>query len=84
MKRNSQTANDTPTNRIAAQSHKISKQLRQRTSFVSSTEALGIIGTSRKTLCSWVRQGTIGAYKFGNAYFFDPAELADWIDARKL
>ena len=70
------------TTRIA-QHVTITTQLRQRTSFVSSTEALGIIPTTRKTLCAWVRKGTINAYKFGNGYFFDPVELADWVDARK-
>lgn len=62
----------------------IAAQLRQRTTYVSTTEALAILGTTRKTLCAWVRNGTISAYKFGNGYSFDPIELADWIDARRM
>lgn len=62
----------------------IIEQLKQRASFVSSTEALGIIGTTRKTLCAWVRKGTINAYRIGNAYVFDPVELAGWIEARRV
>lgn len=60
----------------------IVNQLRQRTSFVTSTEVLNILGTSRKTLCIWVTKGIIRAYRLGNAYAFDPVELADWIEAR--
>lgn len=62
----------------------IIEQLKQRTSFVSSTEALGIIGTTRKTLCAWVRRGTISAFRVGNAYVFDPIELARWLAARRV
>lgn len=62
----------------------IIERLRQRTGFISSTEALGILGTTRKTLCAWVRRGTIHAYRIGSAYAFDPAELAEWIEARRV
>lgn len=61
----------------------IIEQLRQRTSFLSSTEVLKIMPITRKTLCAWVRKGVISAYKLDNAYSFDPVELADWIEARR-
>jgi hypothetical protein len=65
----------------AAPSNTIVEQLKRRTGNISSTEVIGILGVSRKTLCKWALDGTIKAYRFGKDNYFDPVELAVWIEA---
>lgn len=60
----------------------IIQQLSTRKTYVSSTEAIGILGITRQTFCLWVRQGKLAALRIGNAYMVDPATLASFLSAR--
>jgi excisionase family DNA binding protein len=59
-------------------------QLAARKTYVSSTEAIGILGITRQTFCLWVRQGKLAAIRIGNAYMVDPTHLAAWLRAREV
>jgi excisionase family DNA binding protein len=59
-------------------------QLRQRKSYLTSTEVMAIIGVTRQTLCDWVRRGVISAIRIGKDNKFDPAVLASWLATRQL
>jgi excisionase family DNA binding protein len=58
--------------------------LRTRKGYVSSTETMAILGVTRQTLCRWVSEGRISAVKIGISYKFDPAYLAEWLEARRV
>ncbi|WP_263377068.1 helix-turn-helix domain-containing protein [Granulicella aggregans] len=60
----------------------LSEELRARQSFLTSVEVMNLLQTTRGTLCEWVRSGRVPAIRSGNAYLFDPRDLADWIEAR--
>jgi excisionase family DNA binding protein len=57
-------------------------QLDARNGYVSSTEAITILGISRQTFCLWVRSRKLTALRIGNAYMIDPAHLAAFLRAR--
>ena len=59
-------------------------QLAARQTYVSSTEAIGIMGITRQTFCLWIRQGKLAAIRIGNTYMVDPAHLAAWLRAREV
>jgi excisionase family DNA binding protein len=59
-------------------------QLRSRKGYVTSTETLAILGVARQTLCRWVAEGRITAVRIGPSNKFDPAHLADWLEARQI
>jgi excisionase family DNA binding protein len=54
----------------------LSEELRARQSFLTTVEVIGLLHTTRGTLCEWVRSGRIPAVRVGNAYLFDPREMA--------
>jgi excisionase family DNA binding protein len=56
--------------------------LRRRTNMLSTAEVMKLLGKSRKTMCTWVRDGRIPAYRMGKDYMFDPFQLALWIEQR--
>ncbi len=58
------------------------QQLRQRDTYLSTVEVMGILHMTRNTLCAWVRAGRMSAVRSGNAYLFDPQRLADWLTER--
>jgi excisionase family DNA binding protein len=57
-------------------------QLKLRTSLVTSTEVMEILGVSRNTLCAWVTTRKIPALRIGKDNKFDPVALAHWIEER--
>jgi Helix-turn-helix domain len=59
-------------------------QLASRKTYVSSTEAIGILGITRQTFCLWVRQGKLKACRIGNSYMVDPIYLSAWLRAREV
>jgi hypothetical protein len=59
-------------------------QLAARKTYVSSTEAIGIMDITRQTFCLWVRQGKLAAIRIGNAYMVDPTHLSAWLRAREI
>jgi hypothetical protein len=62
----------------------IIQQLYTRKTYVSSTEAIGILGITRQTFCLWVRQGKLAALRIGNAYMVDPVVLSVFLAARQV
>lgn len=62
----------------------LSQELRGRQSFLTTVEVMNLLQKTRATLSDWVRSGRIPAIRNGNAYLFDPRELADWIEARAI
>lgn len=62
----------------------IIQQLHTRKTYVSSTEAIGILGITRQTFCLWVRQGKLAALRIGNAYMVDPVVLSVFLAARQV
>jgi hypothetical protein len=60
----------------------IIQQLAVRKTYVTSTEAIGILRITRQTFCLWVRQGKLAAIRLGNAYVVDPVTLASFLTAR--
>lgn len=58
------------------------EELQQRQSFLSTKEVLELLPKTRNTLCRWVRSGKIPAVRIGNAYFYDPRVLAEFLAKR--
>jgi excisionase family DNA binding protein len=58
--------------------------LRARKGYLTSTEAMAILGVTRQTLCRWVIEGRIAAVRIGPSNKFDPHHLADWLEERQL
>ena len=73
---------DMPTSHEPART--IIEQLAARKTYVSSTEAIEIIGTTRQTFCLWVREGKLKALLVGNTYKVDPVYLSNWLKAREV
>jgi excisionase family DNA binding protein len=48
------------------------------------TEAMSILDCTPQTLCRWVNEGRIPATRIGRSNKFDPAHLADWLEARQI
>jgi excisionase family DNA binding protein len=59
-------------------------QLRQRKTYLNTTEVMTIFGVTRATLCGWVRSGAIGAIRIGKDNKFDPATVSQFLEARQL
>lgn len=59
-------------------------QLRQRKSYINSTEAISILGVTRATFCGWVRSGKMPAIRLGGGYVVDPQVLSAWLEARRV
>jgi predicted DNA-binding transcriptional regulator AlpA len=58
-------------------------QLKQRTTYVRSTEVMSILGITRNTLCDWINAGTLPAFRLGKNNVCDPAELAAFLETRR-
>jgi excisionase family DNA binding protein len=59
-------------------------QLKLRTSYLNTTEAMELLSVSRNTLCVWVTAGVVPAIRVGRDNRFDPWELAQWLEERHL
>ena len=57
-------------------------QLKQRRTYMRTTEVMELLDVTRNTLCDWVRSGTIAAVRIGKANKFDPAEIVRYLTAR--
>jgi excisionase family DNA binding protein len=60
----------------------LTQVLRDRNTFLTTSEVMELLRCRRNTLCDWVRDGRIPAARVGNSYLFDPGRIADWIDQR--
>ena len=58
-------------------------QLRQRSTYVGSTEVMTILGVSRKTLCDWINSGKLPAIRLGKNNVCDPVVLSQWLLDRR-
>jgi excisionase family DNA binding protein len=56
-------------------------QLKQRRTYMRTTEVMELFGVTRATLCGWVRSGTIAAVRIGKENKFDPAEVVRYLTA---
>jgi excisionase family DNA binding protein len=54
-------------------------RLKQRRTFMRTTEVMELFGITRATLCGWVRSGTIAAVRIGKENKFDPSEVVRYI-----
>ena len=59
-------------------------QLRNRKTYLNTTEVMSILGVTRATLCGWVRSGSISAVRIGKDNKFDPGALSRWLEERTL
>jgi excisionase family DNA binding protein len=57
-------------------------QLRQRRTYMRTTEVMELLDVTRGTLCGWVREGMIAAVRIGKDNKFDPAEVVRYLTAR--
>jgi excisionase family DNA binding protein len=57
-------------------------QLKQRRTFMRTTEVMELLDVTRGTLCQWVRKGAIAAVRIGKDNKFDPAEVVRYLTAR--
>jgi excisionase family DNA binding protein len=60
------------------------QKLRARTGLLSIAEVSGLLGFHEVTLRNWVRAGRLPAVRIAGQWRFDPAELAMWVEARKM
>jgi excisionase family DNA binding protein len=67
-----------------APSDTIVSQLRKRTTYLSGSEVMSLLGVSRNALCRWVRTGKLPALRLGKDNRFDPAALAGWLEAHQM
>ncbi len=64
----------------------IIESLRQRKTLMTTTEVMETIPgfKARWRLCQRVREGKLRAYLLSSGYAFDPADVADYIEARQI
>ena len=58
--------------------------LRVRTDMLTIAEVSDLLGFHEVTLRNWVRAGKLPAVRVAGQWRFDPAELAGWVEARKM
>jgi excisionase family DNA binding protein len=58
--------------------------LRNTTGYIGVKEAAAYLGVRKETLLDWIKAGSFPCYKIGNALKIDRAELADWLEARRV
>jgi hypothetical protein len=59
-------------------------RLRERTTYVPSSEVMQILNCSRKSLCLWINSGKLPALRTGKNNMVDPNTLADYLSARRV
>jgi excisionase family DNA binding protein len=59
-------------------------KLRARTGLLTIAEVSEMIGFHEVTLRNWVRAGKLPTVRIAGQWRFDPAELAAWVEARKM
>jgi len=58
--------------------------LRTRTTFISATELATLLSVTRMAIHNWTTAGTIPHYRVATRIRFDPAEVADWLERRRV
>jgi len=60
------------------------QKLRSRAGLLTIAEVSDLLGFHEVTLRNWVRSGKLPAVRIAGQWRFDPAELAGWVEARKM
>jgi excisionase family DNA binding protein len=60
------------------------QKLRVRTGLLTIAEVSDLLGFHQVTLRNWVRAGKLPAVRIAGQWRFDPAELAGWLEARRM
>lgn len=55
-------------------------QLRERASFLTTTELMELLQLRRNTVCAWVQSGYLPAVRTRSGYRFDPPAIAKWLE----
>jgi excisionase family DNA binding protein len=59
--------------------------LRGRVTLLITTEVMNLLGVSKNTLCKWVRECGLPAFRMpDHSYRFDPVQLLQWLENRQL
>jgi excisionase family DNA binding protein len=58
--------------------------LRARTGLLTIAQVSELLGFHEVTLRNWVRAGKLPAVRIAGQWRFDPAELAGWVEARRI
>lgn len=67
-----------------ASTQTIIEKLRERNSYLTTKDVMNITRKTRQTICGWVKSGAMTAVRIGKDNMFDPAVIADWLEARVL
>jgi excisionase family DNA binding protein len=62
---------------------KIVDKLKNRETYVESSEVVQLLGICKMTLSRWVRKGMLKAVRIGNENKFDPAVLIAYLEAHE-
>lgn len=60
------------------------QKLRARIGLLGIAEVSELLGFHEVTLRNWVRAGKLPAVRIAGQWRFDPAELAGWVEARRM
>jgi excisionase family DNA binding protein len=60
------------------------QKLRARSDLLTVAEVSQLLGFHEVTVRNWARLGRLPAARIGGQWRFDPAELAGWVEARKI
>ena len=60
------------------------QKLHARTGLLAIAEVSDLLGFHEVALRNWVRAGTLPAVRIAGQWRFDPAELAGWVEARRM
>jgi excisionase family DNA binding protein len=58
--------------------------LRTRTTFISATELAALLNVTRMSVHLWAKDGTLPHYRVNTRLRFDPAEVAEWLERRRV
>jgi excisionase family DNA binding protein len=60
------------------------QNLRARTGLLTIAQVSDLLGFHEVTLRNWVRAGKLPAVRIAGQWRFDPAELAGWVEVRRM
>jgi excisionase family DNA binding protein len=60
------------------------QKLHARTGLLTIIEVSDLLGFHEVTLRNWVRAGKLPAVPIAGQWRFDPAELAGWVEKRRI
>lgn len=60
------------------------QKLRARAGLLTIAEVSDLLAYHEVTIRNWVRAGKLPAVRIAGQWRFDPAELAGWVEARRM